>query len=595
MIVPMRHVTVLCAVATREATVERLRALGMLHVAQATIDTPHLHDAQTRVQEADQALNLLDATARAHKARHTGTVLVLTAHDILARGREHAELDIERGQVAREIEGLAPFGDFDPGAVAALTTAGVPFTFFRAPHAHLPAARTGVVVRVLATRPDDCFGVQVGTSDLPAGAERVPVPSRRLAAAQARHEAIVARQDQLTRDLRSADRGILVAERDHLADARDFAAASEGMAAHGPVCWITGFCPADTLDALQAAARTAGWGWQARPPRADEAVPTLLRPPRLFRPVLALFDVLGIAPAYTEADISVSFYAFFTIFFAMLVGDAGYGLVLLTAVLLARCRFRRAPAAPFILLTVFACATIIWGVMTATYFGIPTGSLPVMLKHGVSRWLAVQSNIMQLCFTLGAVHLSLARLWSAAELFPDRKFLAQVGWVGVIWTMYTAACLIVVPGFRFPPFMFVVAGASILLIVLFMLARSELREKGIELAMLPLTIISCLGDVISYVRLFAVGLAGVKVAENFNEMSVALPLPLWAKIPIMLAILLLGHGLNLAMGALSILVHAVRLNTLEFSSHKGVSWSGFAYRPLRQRNTAETATRTAAF
>jgi V/A-type H+-transporting ATPase subunit I len=75
------------------------------------------------------------------------------------------------------------------------------------------------------------------------------------------------------------------------------------------------------------------------------------------------------------------------------------------------------------------------------------------------------------------------------------------------------------------------------------------------------------------------------VAENFNEMSIALPLPLWAKIPIMLAILLLGHGLNLAMGALSILVHAVRLNTLEFSSHKGVSWSGFAYLPLRQRHT----------
>jgi len=107
--------------------------------------------------------------------------------------------------------------------------------------------------------------------------------------------------------------------------------------------------------------------------------------------------------------------------------------------------------------------------------------------------------------------------------------------------------------------------------------------------MLPLTIIGCLGDVISYVRLFAVGLAGVKVAENFNEMSLSLPLPLWAKIPAMLVILLLGHGLNLAMGALSILVHAVRLNTLEFSSHKGVSWSGFAYRPLRGRGTGDAA------
>jgi V/A-type H+-transporting ATPase subunit I len=104
--------------------------------------------------------------------------------------------------------------------------------------------------------------------------------------------------------------------------------------------------------------------------------------------------------------------------------------------------------------------------------------------------------------------------------------------------------------------------------------------------MLPLNIISCLGDIISYVRLFAVGMASVKVAENFNQMALSLSLPLWAKIPCLLLILLAGHGMNLLMGALSILVHAVRLNTLEFSNHKGVSWSGFAYRPFRRQTPA---------
>ena len=79
-------------------------------------------------------------------------------------------------------------------------------------------------------------------------------------------------------------------------------------------------------------------------------------------------------------------------------------------------------------------------------------------------------------------------------------------------------------------------------------------------------------------------MASVKVAQNFNDMAIGLGLPLWAKIIPMVLILLLGHGLNLAMAALSILVHAVRLNTLEFSNHKGISWAGYAYKPFKRKS-----------
>ena len=191
---------------------------------------------------------------------------------------------------------------------------------------------------------------------------------------------------------------------------------------------------------------------------------------------------------------------------------------------------------------------------------------------------------MQLCFVIGATHLSVARIWNACALFPSRKFLAEIGWLGIVWTMYCVSCAVVVEGFAFPKFMFAVAVVSALMIALFMLDKSELKTRGVELGMLPLNIISGLGDIISYVRLYAVGLSSVMVARNFDTMAAGLNLPLVAKIPCMVLILLLGHGLNLVMGALSILVHAVRLNTLEFSNHKGVTWSGHAYLPfLRQR------------
>ena len=110
-----------------------------------------------------------------------------------------------------------------------------------------------------------------------------------------------------------------------------------------------------------------------------------------------------------------------------------------------------------------------------------------------------------------------------------------------------------------------------------------IQAKGMDMGMLFLNTMSVLGDIISYVRLFAVGLASVKVAENFNGMALDIRLPLCLKwIPLVL-ILLVGHGLNLAMAGLSVLVHAVRLNTLEFSNHKGISWAGYAVRPFGRK------------
>jgi V/A-type H+-transporting ATPase subunit I len=110
-----------------------------------------------------------------------------------------------------------------------------------------------------------------------------------------------------------------------------------------------------------------------------------------------------------------------------------------------------------------------------------------------------------------------------------------------------------------------------------------IQAKGMDKGMLFLNAMSVLGDVISYVRLFAVGLASVQVAGNFNAMALDLGLPLWIKwLPVVL-IMLVGHGLNIAMAGLSVLVHAVRLNTLEFSNHKGVSWAGYAFRPFKRK------------
>ena len=612
MIVPMKNITLLCVEADRETTLERLRALGVAHLTLGIADSERYRRAQTRLAAAQHALRLL-ADARADKPVMATTIgphkvhgtemsvdALLTAALPSVTGDASAKLDAvhhltelrqalvnEAERLDRDIDLYLPFGDFDVTLPARLTAQGIPVQLFRDPVNTTFVEADGVLIEEFGADNDFTYCVMVGAGDLPETCERLAPPEATVSLMQVRHAQALEQAALITARLKQAamDSADLTRETVRLTDVSDFASAADAMQTQGSVAWITGWLPADLADTLREAAAAHSWGLLLRDPEPTELPPTLLRPPRLFRPVLALFSALGISPAYAESDISVPFFCFFSIFFAMLVGDGGYGALIFLLTLYLRRKYPQSPRSPFILLYVFAAATVVWGVLCNTWFG----THPKFADNAVSLWLNHPdrgiNNTMLVCFTLGVIHLSVARVWSALSAFPDSKFLAQVGWVGVIWFMYCMACH-VVGIFPAPHFMYTVFGVSLFLIFFFTLKRDELKEHGIELGMMPLNIVSCLGDIISYVRLFAVGLASVKVAENFNDMAMNLNLPLWAKIIPVALILLIGHGLNFAMAGLSILVHAVRLNTLEFSNHKGISWSGFAFKPFKRKADA---------
>jgi V/A-type H+-transporting ATPase subunit I len=115
---------------------------------------------------------------------------------------------------------------------------------------------------------------------------------------------------------------------------------------------------------------------------------------------------------------------------------------------------------------------------------------------------------------------------------------------------------------------------------MFTTTPGQIKKDWADLMMLPLNIISNFVDVVSYIRLFAVGSASLSVATSFNEMALEKGINSIFTGLSAAMILFLGHGLNIALMALGILVHGVRLNTLEFSGHAGVQWKGIPYRPF---------------
>ena len=554
MIVPMKHLDLVCLASDRDATLERLRLLGAVHLELSAAGGEAVAKAKGDIADAERALLLI---RKARELVHDIEQRPHSVAEVLAIDADRETLKAERERLERENTAYEPYGDFDPALAKRL------------------------LERVDGLR------------------DAVPLPDKLPEMSLSRLREKLARVENRIRidDARLAgcDDKAIEAWYPHLADRMAFEQARELLHEHGAVAVVSGWIPEPKVKSLMEIVRgdqtdlftrthTPGWGVLLRDPEPGETPPTLIEPPRLFRPVKALFDGLGIAPAYTESDVSVPFMCYFSLFFAMLVGDGAYGAIFLAATFALRKKLSRSW---FTLLTVFSAATIAWGVLSNTWFG---AAIPWCADWPTVKWLADPSyhNMMLLCFTIGVSHLMLARIWNGVCRLPDSTAVAEFGWAGILLFMYFVTNSIVGIFAGVPSWAFWVLGAALVCVFGFSVKPSELRTRGAELGMLPLNVMSALGDIISYVRLFAVGLASVKVAENFNSMATSLVAgadAVWAKALMavaMVAILVVGHGLNLAMAALSILVHAVRLNTLEFSNHKGVSWAGYAFSPFRK-------------
>ncbi len=578
MIASMKKLTILCLDVDRDQTLEKLRELGVMHLEHVNVPAGETVDqAQAAYARAVRALDRLPAEHTLPPSGKTAEETVDAITGILAK---KMELQARHDLLSMEEKRIKPYGSFDPARIAELEEKGIQVKLCKLGAKEDVALPENTALYVIRVTKEGRYSAIVGQGDFKLPVPEVRLPEKSLADTQqemAAMEQKLAALSQAIHELGGERKGV-----EHykqvLRDRLSYVEARAGMGSDAQIRFLQGFCPADSMAQVRHAAKEHGWGLVVDEPGPEDNVPTDIRSPEWVKPIKTIFELTGILPGYDEVDVSPVFLIALSVFFAMLVGDAGYGALFLLLTLLARRQMKSAPRYPFSFMVVMSLCTILWGVMTGTYFGMEKASLPVPYIH----WLGDESsshNVMFLCFLIGTIHLSIAHLWNVWLLRKTPRAAAHVGWVLTTITMFFVACMFVL-GHELHPWAIPLFVVGLVLIVLFMTPPKQLKEKWFQHAMLPLSIINNFTDVVSYLRLFAVGTASYAVASAFNQMLAITPEDAIWMIPLKMMLLFLGHGLNIALCGLGILVHGVRLNTLEYSSHMGLQWKGHPYRPF---------------
>ena len=585
MIVPMVKVYVAARSQDRQRLLEAIRDLGAIHLVpadptQALVDQETAEQIQT-LQRARQVLYGIEP----HGDRPELSVLV-AAREVL-----HLEhLNVEQGNrlaaLHHEIEQLDLWGNVRLQQIEDLRRAGVDVQFYAVPD-HDVTAIAAECLAVVGELPDGRTAVATasrgGKVELPESAVSLPLPPRDA-------HSIRAEAAQIDAGLKAAHRRLaqlahlapkMQAELAPLQRHAEFARAQRGGVASEQLFAVQGWLPAEQAPSLPQtlAERNLPAAVQWSEPTDAEQPPTWIRSPIWARPVEGLFKVLGTVAGYREFDVSVPFLIALPVFTAILISDGGYGLVLLLGLTLGYRRAVTVMGAHFTqLMILISVATLLWGGVCATFFGVTL--YPPLIAVELSE--SSRTFLMRMCFWMGAVHLSLAHLWAAFGLFPDLRFLSRVGWAVFLWGMLGVVQMFVLKtplGWDTPwPHLLLAGGA--LAIVFAEPSRNVGKMLLLGLANFPLSVLSAFSDVISYVRLMAVGLAGGVLGASFND--IARGMDYW---PVAVLVLVGGHSLNLALAMVAMFAHGVRLNMLEFCNNLGMKWTGYPYAPFSQRTT----------
>ena len=571
-----------------DSFLEKLQSVGVVDITRST--KPIDDQSEKLSVRAEVYRKALSSLKTVEKADDPGQKPADFAVEVMETVREKEAIETQLPQLRKDADELVPWGQFDAKSFDRLKENGLKLHFYKAKVIDLAWKEQYALSEISNFGGYSYFVVVSDTDDFDFPLKELPAPDRDYAAIEqqiAELEGQVKEKEHRLAQLKWHE-PVIQAELDKTLSKLDLhlAHASGEKTAEDYITVFEGFAPKENEPALHDMLEHENVLYLIDKAKPDDNPPIKLKNNKFVSMFEMLTDMYG-RPKYDEFDPTVFISFFFMLFFAFCMGDAGYGLVLILASLgLKKMLGKIAPLG-----VTLGIATTVVGFLFHTFFSMDIAEWSIFAPiKGVflPSQIAGYDGTMVLALIVGIVHICLAMIVKTYQSTKVKGFANSLGTWG--WTLLIVGGIIVgglalmgVMDQSVTKWIIIVLGSLSALGIFFLndLHRNPLKNFGSGLWDTYNTATGLLGDVLSYLRLYALGLAGAKLGEAFNAIGLqALGDGGFGWIAFIL-IVVVGHVLNIAMCVLGAFVHPLRLNFLEFFKNSGYEGTGRKYNPLQ--------------
>ena len=603
MITKMKKLTFLVYHKEYDAFLNNLRDLGVVHIAekqQGMADNSALQEKIRLSARLSATIKLLQNIKTEEKVTdNSETVSASRGMQILDEVDEllnhKSSLQQQILAYEKELAVLEPWGDFSPESIAKLRDSGYDIGFYISTEANfnedwIEAYNAMVINRVASkvyfitfTKTDQEIDLDV---------ERIKLPDRSYSQTQElilNNKEELLRQEETLQNIARKDIPSLLAARKELNGEIEFdqVVLNTEPAAGEKLMLLQGWLPASEEDPIVAYLNSQSVYYDIKKPAPEDNVPIQLNNKGLFawfEPICKLYML----PKYNELDLTPFFAPFFMLFFGLCLGDSGYGLFLLLGVTLYRLLAKNIGQTmkPILsLVQLLAASTFFCGMLTGTFFGANFYDLDWPFIQRMKQAIAMDNNDMfQLSLLLGVIQILFGMILKAvnqAIQFGFKYAVGTIGWIILLVSVGLAAVLPAVFPMGGTAHLVILAIAGAMILFYNSPDKNIFINFGLGLWDSYNMVTGLLGDILSYVRLFALGLSGGILASVFNSLAVGMsPDNVIAGPIVMVLIFVIGHSINIFMNVLGAMVHPMRLTFVEFFKNSGYEGGGKEYKPF---------------
>lgn len=603
MITKMKKLTFLVYHKEYDAFLNNLRDLGVVHIAekqQGMADNSALQEKIRLSARLSATIKLLQnikteetVTDDSETVSASRGMQILDEVDELLNHKSSLQQQILAYE--KELAVLEPWGDFSPESIAKLRDSGYDIGFYISTEANfnedwIEAYNAMVINRVASKVYFITFTKTNQEIDL--DVERIKLPDRSYGQTQElilNNKEELLRQEETLQNIARKDIPSLLAARKELNGEIEFdqVVLNTEPAAGEKLMLLQGWLPASEEDPIVAYLNSQSVYYDIKKPAPEDNVPIQLNNKGLFawfEPICKLYML----PKYNELDLTPFFAPFFMLFFGLCLGDSGYGLFLLLGVTLYRLLAKNIGQTmkPILsLVQLLAASTFFCGMLTGTFFGANFYDLDWPFIQRMKHAIAMDNNDMfQLSLLLGVIQILFGMILKAvnqAIQFGFKYAVGTIGWIILLVSIGLAAVLPAVFPMGGTAHLVILAIAGAMILFYNSPDKNIFINFGLGLWDSYNMVTGLLGDILSYVRLFALGLSGGILASVFNSLAVGMsPDNVIAGPIVMVLIFVIGHSINIFMNVLGAMVHPMRLTFVEFFKNSGYEGGGKEYKPF---------------